>query len=168
MAFLCEALGVSRGGFYAWLTRVPSARSRRDEVLSARIRSSFQDSDRAYGARQVWHDVLAAGIECKLHAIERLMRRNGRVRDDGGCPGDRPADGKLGEAPATSSASTADGNTGTETAPISSGGQPFVQSTIPGDFKSYIRHRRRNPSRETDANTQVKEVRDEARLACST
>ena len=77
VAFLCEALGVSRSGFYAWLTRGPSARSRRDEVLSVQIRSSFQDSYRTYGARRVWHDVLAAGIECGLHAIERLMRRNG-------------------------------------------------------------------------------------------
>ena len=32
VAFLCGALGVSRSGFYAWLTRGPSARSRRDEV----------------------------------------------------------------------------------------------------------------------------------------
>src|SRR5262245_62630301 len=74
-ATICEALGVSRSGFYAWLTRGPSARSRRDEVLGAKIRSSFQDSDRTYGARRVWHDLLAAGIECGLHAIERLMLR---------------------------------------------------------------------------------------------
>ena len=46
-------------------------------MLSAKIRSSFQDSDRTYGARRVWHDLLAAGMECGLHAIERLMRRNG-------------------------------------------------------------------------------------------
>ena len=76
-AFICEALGVSRSGFYAWLSRKPSARSRRHEVLSAKIRTSFVDSDRTYGARRVWHDVLAAGIECGLHAIERLMRQNG-------------------------------------------------------------------------------------------
>jgi len=77
VAFLCEALGVSRSGFYAWLMRGQSARSRRDEMLIAKIRSSFQDSDRTYGARRVWHDLLAAGTECGLHAIERLMRRNG-------------------------------------------------------------------------------------------
>ena len=77
VAFICEALGVSRSGFYAWLTRRPSARSRRDEILSAKMRTSFADSDRTYGARRVWHDLLAAGIECGLHAIERLMRRNG-------------------------------------------------------------------------------------------
>src|ERR1700731_4687696 len=31
--WLCEALGVSRGGFYAWLTRPRSQRSRSDEAL---------------------------------------------------------------------------------------------------------------------------------------
>jgi putative transposase len=77
VAVLCEALGVSRSGFYAWLRRGPSARSRRDEMLSVKIRSSFAESDRTYGARRVWHDLLAAGIECGLHAIERLMRRGG-------------------------------------------------------------------------------------------
>jgi putative transposase len=76
VALICEALGVSRSGFYA-LTRGPSARSRREEVLIAQIRSSFRGSDRTYGARRVWHDLLAAGIECGLHAVERLMRRNG-------------------------------------------------------------------------------------------
>jgi putative transposase len=77
VSVLCEALGVSRSGFYAWLRRGRSARSRREEMLSAKIRGSFAASDRTYGARRVWHDLLAAGIECGLHAIERLMRRNG-------------------------------------------------------------------------------------------
>lgn len=77
VSVLCEALGVSRSGFYAWLRRGPSARSRREEMLSAKIRGSFAASDRTYGARRVWHDLLAAGIECGLHAIERLMHRNG-------------------------------------------------------------------------------------------
>ncbi len=31
-------------------------------------------SDRTYGARRVWHDVLAEGFECGLHRVERLMR----------------------------------------------------------------------------------------------
>jgi putative transposase len=46
------------------------------EALTAEIRKSFLDSDRTYGARRVWHDVLAAGLCCGLHAIERLMRLN--------------------------------------------------------------------------------------------
>ena len=31
-------------------------------------------SDRTYGARRVWHDVLEQGQACELHRIERLMR----------------------------------------------------------------------------------------------
>jgi putative transposase len=73
--WLCGALGVSRGGFYAWLTRPPSARARSDEELSAKVHASFLASDRTYGARRVWHDVLAEGISCGLHRIERLMRQ---------------------------------------------------------------------------------------------
>ena len=74
---MCEALGVSRGGFYAWLMRPRSRRSLDDEKLGAQVRQSFVRSDRTYGARRVWHDLLADGISCGLHRIERLMRLQG-------------------------------------------------------------------------------------------
>jgi putative transposase len=38
------------------------------------VRESFLGSDRTYGARRVWRDLLADGIPCGLHRIERLMR----------------------------------------------------------------------------------------------
>ena len=72
--WLCGALGVSRAGFYAWLTRPRSQRSRSDEELGAKVRASFLASDRTYGAKRVWHDMLAEGVSCGLHRIERLMR----------------------------------------------------------------------------------------------
>ena len=59
VTWLCEALDVSRSGFHAWLTRSPSKRTLEDESLIALIRRSFLGSDRTYGARRVWHDVLA-------------------------------------------------------------------------------------------------------------
>lgn len=71
---MCDVLGVSRSGFYAWLTRPPCQRARTDGVLGSVVRQSFVDSDRTYGARRVWHDVLALGHHCGLHRIERLMR----------------------------------------------------------------------------------------------
>jgi putative transposase len=74
--WMCGALGVSRGGFYAWLTRPPSHRSRRDEELTAKVRTSFISSDRTYGARRIWKDVLADDVSCGLHRIERLMRQH--------------------------------------------------------------------------------------------
>jgi len=74
VAWMCDALGVSRSGFFAWLTRTPSPRARSDEAIGARVRASFLASDRTYGARRVWRDVLEAGVSCGLHRIERLMR----------------------------------------------------------------------------------------------
>ena len=56
------------------------------------MRKSFKDSDRTYGARRVWRDVLEEGLHCGLHRIERLMpvnglkarpRRRGLPKDDG-------------------------------------------------------------------------------------
>ena len=64
VAMICEALGVSRSGFYAWLGRRPSARARRDDLLSAKIRESFVASDRTYGARRVWHSGSASRKVC--------------------------------------------------------------------------------------------------------
>ena len=77
VSWMCEALGVSRSGFHAWLTRPPSARARSDAILIDRIRTSFLLSDRTYGARRVWRDILEEGFVCGLHRIERLMRLHG-------------------------------------------------------------------------------------------
>jgi len=74
VAWLCDALCVSRSGFHAWLNRSPSARSRSDAAIGGRIRISFINSDRTYGARRVWRDLLAEGIDCGLHRVERLIR----------------------------------------------------------------------------------------------
>jgi putative transposase len=76
VAWLCEALDVSRSGFRAWLKRGPSARDELDEKVTASIRASFVASARTYGARRVWRDVLAEGFSCGLHKIERLMQQN--------------------------------------------------------------------------------------------
>src|ERR1700750_75635 len=70
VAWLCDALGVSRSGFHAWLTRSPSARSRSDEELGGKVKASFAASDRTYGARRVWRDLLADGADCGLHRGE--------------------------------------------------------------------------------------------------
>jgi len=42
--------------------RPPGDHARYDEVLLDKITQSFKSSDRTYGARRVWHDVLAEGL----------------------------------------------------------------------------------------------------------
>lgn len=53
---LCEALGVSRGGFYDWLERPESHRSRDNRHLTVQVRTSFEQSDQTYG-----DDIMDAG-----------------------------------------------------------------------------------------------------------
>lgn len=92
VSWMCEVLGVSRSGFHAWLKRPISDRAVHDAKLVIAIDKSFKASDRTYGARRVWHDVLEDGFACGLHRIERLMRQNamrarprrrGKPRDEG-------------------------------------------------------------------------------------
>lgn len=70
----CEALGVSRSGFYAWSTRPESERSRTDRAILQTIRSCFIASDSTYGARRMLTDVRAAGHICGRERVTRLMR----------------------------------------------------------------------------------------------
>ncbi|MDO8327917.1 MAG: IS3 family transposase [Cypionkella sp.] len=92
VSWLCEVLEVSRSGFHSWLTRPLSDRAILDAKLVTAIDTSFKASDRTYGARRVWRDVLEEGLICGLHRIERLMRQNalkarpkrrGKPQDDG-------------------------------------------------------------------------------------
>ncbi|WP_339163503.1 IS3 family transposase [Methylobacterium bullatum] len=76
VAWMCNALDVSRSGFHAWLTRQACRRAQDDAAILLKVRASFAASDRTYGARRIWHDVLADGISCGLHRVERLMREN--------------------------------------------------------------------------------------------
>lgn len=59
------------------LNRSPSEHARHDDVLAMAIDRSLKSSDRTYGARRVWHDVLAAGLSRGLHRVERIIREHG-------------------------------------------------------------------------------------------
>lgn len=74
---LCEVLEVSRSGFYEWFGRQPGARTQANDKLTGMIRQSFEASDRTYGSRRVWRDVLAWGERCGIHRVARLMSRAG-------------------------------------------------------------------------------------------
>ncbi|HEV7267340.1 MAG TPA: hypothetical protein VGN83_20880 [Falsiroseomonas sp.] len=44
---MCEALGVSRSGYYGWASRAESARAAADRALAAEIRA-------AHAAKSIW------------------------------------------------------------------------------------------------------------------
>jgi putative transposase len=75
VAALCRLLKVSRSGFYAWLSRPPSARALADEVLTVQIRAAFDDNRRVYGAPRIHAELADAGVQVGRKRVARLMRQ---------------------------------------------------------------------------------------------
>ena len=63
--------------YYAAKTRRASARSRRDEELTATIEQIHEDNYGVYGARKIWHELHRQGVSTARCTVERLMRAAG-------------------------------------------------------------------------------------------
>ena len=74
---MCEALGVSRSGFYAWRRRPPSRRAQTDAAMLAIIKASFVLSDSTYGVARMIGEVSDAGLPCGRDRVARVMRTAG-------------------------------------------------------------------------------------------
>ena len=74
---MCQALGVSPSGFYAWQQRPPSVRSRSEGELGARIAAIHQRSHATYGAPRIHAELKFQGIAVGRKRVARLMRSAG-------------------------------------------------------------------------------------------
>jgi putative transposase len=74
---MCEVLGVSRGGYYAWVARPESARAAEDRALAAEIRASHEASRGRYGSPRVHAELRAHGRRVGRKRVARLMRGMG-------------------------------------------------------------------------------------------
>ena len=74
LQWLCEALLVSRSGYYDWRRRrrAPGPRARANEALRERIRVEFDRQRRVYGSPRLAE---ALGLAGSRHRIARLMRQ---------------------------------------------------------------------------------------------
>lgn len=77
MRKLCDLLGVSRSGFYAWRARQESARRQYDNELKQAIVELHQGFRRAYGARRVHQQLRQKGLPCSVRRVSRLMKEAG-------------------------------------------------------------------------------------------
>src|SRR5687767_5156155 len=81
--WMCERLGVSPSGFYAWRKREPSTRAKKDIELRVLIRASFEQSRRTYGSPRIHEDLLEEGERVGRNRVIRIMQEEGikaRVR----------------------------------------------------------------------------------------
>ncbi len=76
---MARVLGVSRAGYYAWVTRPPSARAVADTALLERVRTVHRGSRETYGAPRIHAALRALGERHGRKRIARLMRGAGLV-----------------------------------------------------------------------------------------
>jgi len=74
---LCQTLGVSRSGYYAWRRRPACARTRANARLLEQMQQLHRQTKARYGAVKMWHALLAAGVPCGRHRVARLRRVHG-------------------------------------------------------------------------------------------
>jgi transposase InsO family protein len=79
VSVLCDVLGVSRAGFYAWSTRATSTRAKADELLAVQIAAVHTKSKRRYGSPRVHRMLRKNGVRVGKKRVERLMRTKGLV-----------------------------------------------------------------------------------------
>jgi transposase InsO family protein len=74
---MCELLGVSRGGYYAWAGRAESGRAADDRALATEIRAAHEASRGRYGSPRVHAELRARGRRIGRKRVARLMRGMG-------------------------------------------------------------------------------------------
>lgn len=76
ISLMCQVLGVSRAGYYAWRKREPSSRERANQVLRRLIRLRHQQHRSVYGYRRL-HALLRQEQVVGKNRVARLMRQEG-------------------------------------------------------------------------------------------
>ena len=74
---MCQLLGVSSSGYYAWKKRQPSQRSETDAALTAEIRAAHAASRGTYGAPRIHAELAAKGTYIGRKRVARLMTQAG-------------------------------------------------------------------------------------------
>ena len=73
----CEALGVSRSGYYQWQQPELGKRAQANRALGERIGEVFEAHQQRYGSPRVTRALREAGVRCGENRVARLMRAHG-------------------------------------------------------------------------------------------
>ena len=73
---MCDALGVSAQGFYAWRSRPVSEQQQRRDALLVEIRAVHAEVKERYGSPRIHKELQANGVPCCVNTIAKLMHDN--------------------------------------------------------------------------------------------
>ena len=73
---LCDTLGVSPAGFYAWRKRPPSAQQQRRDALLVEIGAVHAEVKERYGSPRIHAELADRGVPCCVNTVAKLMHDN--------------------------------------------------------------------------------------------
>jgi transposase InsO family protein len=73
---LCETLGVSTSGFYAWRDRPPSAAQQRRDRLLVEVRAIHAEVKQRYGSPRIHAELKDRDLPCCVNTVAKLMADN--------------------------------------------------------------------------------------------
>lgn len=74
---MCRVLGVHFSGFYAWLHKPESSRTKANRRLVGLIKQAWLESGGVYGYRNITLDLKDLGERCSKNRVYRLMKAEG-------------------------------------------------------------------------------------------
>jgi transposase InsO family protein len=74
---MCQVLGMSASGYYAWCRRSESAHTQRDRQLRVLVRASFDASKQRYGSPRIQEDLIEQHERVSRKRVIRLMQEDG-------------------------------------------------------------------------------------------
>ena len=74
---MCDALGASTAGYYAWRDRPVSAAQQRREALRVDIQAIHAEVKARYGSPRIHAELQARGRRCCVNTVAELMRKAG-------------------------------------------------------------------------------------------
>ena len=74
---MCDQMGVSPSGYYAWRERPASAREMADQELYEKIETVYRANHGVYGSPRIYQELKGQGIGSSENRIARLMRLRG-------------------------------------------------------------------------------------------
>lgn len=77
LPIMCQALDVSKSGYFAWRDGRESPRRSQDRSLSVRIKAIHATSRQTYGSPRIHQELKANGVQVGKKRVERLMKAAG-------------------------------------------------------------------------------------------
>lgn len=74
---MLKYLGVSRSGYFAWLSRVPSDTQKRKEMVKSKIQDIYEESKQNYGAPKIAKELQKGGEVISERTVGKYMKEMG-------------------------------------------------------------------------------------------